>query len=65
MLGLFLGELIFGGAYYLGGLIKIIGRIFASEIWEAYFREGSFFFFFWGGGGGAYYRNLTVFSLAL
>ena len=30
-----------------GGLI--IGRIFASEIWGAYFREG--FFFFLGGGG--------------
>ena len=29
---------------YLGGLI--IGRIFASEIWGAYFREGVF----WGGG---------------
>ena len=33
---------------YSGGLI--IGRIFASEIWGAYFREGLFFFF--GGGGG-------------
>ena len=37
-----------------GGLI--IGRIFASEIWWAYFREGLFIyllisFFFWGGGG--------------
>ena len=31
---------------YSGGLI--IGRIFASEIWGAYFREG----LFWGGGGG-------------
>ena len=31
---------------YLGGLI--IGRIFASEIWGAYFREG----LFWRGGGG-------------
>ena len=30
----------------LGGLI--IGRIFESEIWGAYFREGLFFF---GGGG--------------
>ena len=29
---------------YSGGLI--IGRIFASEIWGAYFREG----LFWGGG---------------
>ena len=33
---------------YSGGLI--IGRIFASEIWGAYFREGLFFFL--GGGGG-------------
>ena len=65
MLGLFSGELIFGGAcyrrefcvskwveqfmgLYLGGLI---GRIFASEIWGAYFREGLFIFFFGGGGG--------------
>ena len=32
---------------YLGGLI--IGRIFASEIWGAYFQEG---LFFRGGGGG-------------
>ena len=31
---------------YPGGLI--IGRIFASEIWGAYFREGLYF----GGGGG-------------
>ena len=38
---------------YSGGLI--IGRIFASEIWGAYFREGLFFFFF--GGGGAYYQK--------
>ena len=36
---------------YLGGLI--IGRIFASEIWWAYFREGLVF-------GRAYYRNFTV-----
>ena len=35
---------------YSGG--RIIGRIFASEIWGAYFREG--------GGGGAYYRNFTA-----
>ena len=45
---------------YSGGLI--IGRIFASEIWGAYFREGLFCFlfvlfcfcfcFFFGGGGG-------------
>ena len=32
---------------YFGGLI--IGRIFASEIWGAYFREVVVFF---GGGGG-------------
>ena len=34
---------------YLGGLI--IGRIFAFEIWGAYFREGLFiylFIYFWG-----------------
>ena len=36
---------------YLGGLI--IGMIFASEIWGAYFREG---LFLWGG----YYRNFKV-----
>ena len=34
---------------YSGGLI--IRRIFASEIWGAYFREGLLFFFFLGGGG--------------
>ena len=28
------------------GLGFIIGRIFASEIWGAYFREGLFLFFF-------------------
>ena len=39
---------------YLEGLV--IGRIFASEIGGAYFREG----FFLGGGRGAYYRNFTV-----
>ena len=36
---------------YSGGLV--IGRIFASEIWGAYFREGLLlllFFFFLGGG---------------
>ena len=38
-----------------GGLI--IRRIFASEIWGAYFREGLFF----GGRGGTYYQNFTVF----
>ena len=37
---------------YWGGLI--IGRIFASEVLRAYFREG----LFWG----AYYRNFTVFE---
>ena len=45
---------------FSGGLI--IGRIFASEAWEVYFREG--LFFFGGGGGGegsgAYYRNFAV-----
>ena len=35
---------------YLGGLI--VGRIFAFEIWGAYFREGLLLFFFGGGGGG-------------
>ena len=43
---------------YSGGLI--IGKISASEIWGAYFREGLFiylfvyfyFYFFLGGGGG-------------
>ena len=53
---------------YPGGLI--IGMIFTSEIWGAYFQEGlfiylSFFFFFGGGGGGggegAYYWNFTVY----
>ena len=41
--------------FYSGGLI--IGRIFASEIWGAYFREGLFFFV----GGGGYFRNFTVY----
>ena len=46
---------------YSGRLI--IGRIFASEIWEAYFREGLFFerayifCLFVCLGGEAYYRN--------
>ena len=44
-------------ALYSGGLI--IGRIFVSEIWRAYFRES--LIFFWGGGVGAYYRNFTVY----
>ena len=47
-------------AFIWEGLPGIIGRIFASEFWGAYFREGLlllllfffFFFFFWGGGGG-------------
>ena len=39
---------------YSGG--RIIGRILASEIWGAFFREG-LLFFFWAG---AYYRNFTV-----
>ena len=25
---------------YSGGLTRIIGRLFASEIWGAYFRDG-------------------------
>ena len=42
------------GLYISGGLI--IGRIFASEIWGAYFHEGLLFiylfiYFFFGGGG--------------
>ena len=44
-------------AVYSEGLM--IGRIFASEIWGAYFREGFFF-----GGGGAYDRNFTVFCMS-
>ena len=39
----------------------IIGRIFASEIWGADFREGLFIYLFLGGGG-AYYRNSKVYS---
>ena len=59
---------------YSGGLI--IGRIFAPEIWGAYFREGLFLFihlfiylfyyYYFGGGGlggGACYRNFTVYIL--
>ena len=45
---------------YSGG--RIIGSIFTSEIWGAYFREG----FFGGGGGpwgGAYYRTSCTVSL--
>ena len=34
---------------YLGGLTGIIGRISASEIWGAYFREGLYFFLCAGG----------------
>ena len=44
---------------YSGGLI--IGRIFASENWGAYFREG--LFLGGRGAGGSYYRNLTVFGM--
>ena len=44
---------------YLAELI--IGRIFVSDIWGAYFREGLFIFLGGGGvGGGDYYRNFTV-----
>ena len=82
LLGLFSGELIFGGAcyrkefcvskwcglsiktassnslwaYIREGLLSI-GRIFVSEIWGAYFREG-LFFFCGGGGGGLIIGNL-------
>ena len=70
MLGLFSGELIFGGAccwkvFCISkwvGLDNKGGRIFASEIWGANFQEsGLIFFFFGGGGGGAYYRNFMVY----
>ena len=46
---------------YLGGLI--IGRIFASEIWGAYLREG----FFLGGGRAycPYYRSFTVLNFGV
>ena len=37
------------GLIYSGGFI--IGRIFASEIWGAYLREGLLLFFFGGEGG--------------
>ena len=50
---------------YSGGLI--IGRTFASEIWEVYLWEGLFIYLFiyllllfFGGEGGAYFRNFTV-----
>ena len=81
LLGLFLGELIFGGAYYWRefciskwvwfvkrnnnsnspwayireGLL-FIGRIFVSEIWGAYFREG----LFWGGLLSEFYGMLNM-----
>ena len=49
---------------YSEGLIQIIGRIFASEIWGGGLFFGGFiylfiylFVFFKGGGGGVYYRN--------
>ena len=48
---------------YLGGLI--IGRIFASEIWGAYFWECLFFFFFLGGGGGLISRILRYVIAAM
>ena len=41
---------------HTGGLI--IGRIFASEIWGTYFREGLLFL---GGGGGLIIGILRVF----
>ena len=51
---------------YLGRLI--IGRIFASEIWGAYFREGLlllllfifYLLFFFGGGGGRLLSEFCV-----
>ena len=43
---------------YSGGFI--IGRIFASEIWGALFREGLFFFFGGGGGGGGLISEFSV-----
>ena len=49
---------------YLEGFI--IGRIFASEIWGAYFREG--LFFLRGGGGGLlseFYCSLGEVSVLL
>ena len=49
----------------LGGLK--IERIFASEIWGAYFWEGLniiiiclFYYYFFGGEGGSCYRNFMV-----
>ena len=54
---------------YSGG--PIIGRIFASEIWEDYFREVLFLFFIYLFyyncflGRGAYYRNFTVGTLKM
>ena len=49
---------------YTGGLL--IGRIFASEIWEAYFREGLFLGGGGGGGGGLlteFYGILNILSM--
>ena len=41
----------------------MIGRIFASEIWGAYYWEGLVFLVGGGGrGGGAYYQNFTAFE---
>ena len=53
---------------YLGGLI--IGRIFASEIWGAYFRKVLFFlffifYFFLGGGGGGLLAEFYGISVVL
>ena len=51
---------------YSGRLI--IRRIFASEIWGAYFWEGLFFFFFFGGGGGLlpeFYGIIDYFTVQL
>ena len=43
---------------YMG--VLIIARIFASEIWEAYF--GRAYLFFWEERGGIYNQNFTVFN---
>ena len=46
---------------YMAGLI--IGRIFASEIWGAYFRDDLFLEVArGGGGGGGNYRNFMVYK---
>ena len=59
---------------YLEGLI--IGRIFASEVWGAYFRKGFFIylfiylfilfyfiFFWWGGGGGGTQQRIWLYKV--